>query len=401
MKAIRSYMLAGVMAAGALFGHAQDANRSGYFLEGYTYRHALNPALAPERNYVAIPVIGNFGVSAMSNVGVSTFLYQSQAHPGQLTTFLNKEVSADEFLGKLGKNNKLNARLGVNLFSFGFRGLGGYNTVNIGTRVEAGTNLPKDLFTFMKLGQTGPNTRYDFKNIRLKASGYAEIALGHQHKINKELSIGAKVKFLLGLAHLDANIKTMDVTLGHDKWAVRAQGEMSIGAGSGFYVPTNKESGKELDKMEKWNQIDYNGIEYNSFGLAGFGLGFDLGAVYDMSRFVDGLTLSASLLDLGWIGWNNAVKARTPETSWEFSGFNEIAIMEDQESQGYKNLEDQMEDMWDGLEDISSFEKVGNGGNTTALAATFSLGAEYKMPFYNKLTGAFLFSTHIAGVQSW
>ena len=74
-------MLAGVMAAGALFGHAQDANRSGYFLEGYTYRHALNPALAPERNYVAIPVIGNFGVSAMSNVGVSTFLYQSQAHP--------------------------------------------------------------------------------------------------------------------------------------------------------------------------------------------------------------------------------------------------------------------------------------------------------------------------------
>lgn len=26
---------------------------SGYFLEGYTYRHLMNPAFAPERNYVA------------------------------------------------------------------------------------------------------------------------------------------------------------------------------------------------------------------------------------------------------------------------------------------------------------------------------------------------------------
>lgn len=393
-------MLAGAIAAGALMGYAQDANRSGYFLDGYTFRHALNPAFAPERNYVSIPVLGNFGVSAMSNMGVNTFIYKSQAHPGQLTTFLNKEVSADEFLGKLNNNNNINARLGLNIISFGFRGLGGYNTVNIGTRVDVAANLPKDLFTFMKLGQTGPNTQYDFKNIRLKGSAYAEVALGHQHKITNELSIGAKVKFLLGIGHLDANIKTMDVTLGHDKWAVRAQGEMSIGAGSGLYVPTNKESGKDLDKVDKWNQIDYDGIEYNSFGLAGFGMAFDLGATYDMSRFVDGLTLSASLIDLGWIGWNNAVKACTPQTSWEFDGFKEVAIMDSQEPD-YKNLEDQLDDMWDGLEDVANFEKVGNGGNTTALAATFSLGAEYKMPFYRNLTGGFLFTQRFAGCFSW
>ena len=68
-------MLAGAVAAGALLGvNAQEANRSGYFLDGYTFRHAINPAFAPERNYVSIPVLGNFGVSAMSNVGVSTFI---------------------------------------------------------------------------------------------------------------------------------------------------------------------------------------------------------------------------------------------------------------------------------------------------------------------------------------
>lgn len=61
MKSIRQYMVAGVIAAGAFIGSAQEASRSGYFLEGYNFRHQLNPAFAPENNYVAIPVLGNLG----------------------------------------------------------------------------------------------------------------------------------------------------------------------------------------------------------------------------------------------------------------------------------------------------------------------------------------------------
>lgn len=393
-------MLAGAVAAGALFCQAQSANRSGYFLDGYTFRHELNPALASERNYVSIPVLGNIGVGLMSNVGVNTFIYKTPS--GQLTTFLNQSVNADEFLGKLGTNNKVNANLNLTILSAGFHAFGGFNTISIGTKVDVGVNLPKDLFTFMKLGQTGPNTRYDFKNIRVKANAYAEVAFGHQRKITPELSAGAKVKFLFGLAHADANIKTMDVTLGHDKWAVKAQGEMNLSAGSGLYVPTNYESGKELDNPEKYNQIDYDGIDYDSFGLTGFGMAFDLGATYDMSRFVEGLTLSAALTDLGWIGWSNTVKAQTPNTTWEFDGFHDIAVMSSQENEQNKSLDDQLDDMWDDLEDCTNFERVGTGSsNTTALAATLSIGAEYEMPFYKNLTGGFLFTQRIAGCFSW
>jgi hypothetical protein len=38
----------------------QNSLRSAYFLEGYTYRHQMNPAFASERNYVGMPVLGNF-----------------------------------------------------------------------------------------------------------------------------------------------------------------------------------------------------------------------------------------------------------------------------------------------------------------------------------------------------
>lgn len=393
-------MLVGVLAAGALMGEAQEANRSGYFLEGYTYRNILNPAFAPERNYVAIPVLGDLNFGVMSNVGVNTFLYKQGN--GQLTTFLNQSVDADEFLGKLGNMNKANFNFGVPIISVGFRGLGGYNTVSIGTHIDAGVSLPKDLFTFMKIGQSDANTQYNMKNIRFKANAYAEVALGHQRQITKELSVGAKVKFLFGLGYVDANVKQLDVTLGQKKWAVTAQGEMNMSAGSGLYVPTNAESGKELDNPSKQNQLDYDGIDYDSFSLAGFGMAFDLGATYDMSRFVDGLTLSAALLDLGWINWNNNVTARTPNTSWEFDGFKDVALNDAQEANGYKSLDDQLDDIWDDLEDCVNFEKVSsNSSRATALAATFSLGAEYKMPFYNRLTGGFLFTQRIAGPFSW
>lgn len=70
---------------------------SGYFLEGYTYRHLMNPAFAPERNYVAIPVIGNINVGAQSNVGLNTFIYPYGNN--KLTTFMNGNISSSEFLG--------------------------------------------------------------------------------------------------------------------------------------------------------------------------------------------------------------------------------------------------------------------------------------------------------------
>ncbi len=59
----------------------------------------------------------------------------------------------------------------------------------------------------MKLGQTGPDTRYDFSDIRINANAYAEIALGHQRKITDELNVGGKVKFLIGAGNADAHIK--------------------------------------------------------------------------------------------------------------------------------------------------------------------------------------------------
>lgn len=78
-----------LMAPAATF--AQQALRSGYFLEGYEYRHVMNPAFGPDRKgFVSFPFLGNINVGMSGNMGVSNFLYKTP--DGGLTTFLNESV---------------------------------------------------------------------------------------------------------------------------------------------------------------------------------------------------------------------------------------------------------------------------------------------------------------------
>lgn len=93
-----------LMAPAATF--AQQALRSGYFLEGYEYRHVMNPAFGPDRKgFVSFPFLGNINVGMSGNMGVSNFLYKTP--DGGLTTFLNESVTASDFLGGINQNNRL------------------------------------------------------------------------------------------------------------------------------------------------------------------------------------------------------------------------------------------------------------------------------------------------------
>lgn len=403
MKALKSLFIAAA-ATCALSASAQGAATTAYFLDGYTFRHELNPAFGGEHNYVSIPALGNIGVNMASNVGVNTFLYKTPAGSQyDLTTFMSPTVDANTFLKKLGNYSRITANLDLTILSGGFKAFHGYNTVSIGVRTDVGVSIPKDLFRFMKLGQTGPDTQYSFKNLKVSANAFAEIAFGHSRNIIPGLNAGAKVKFLLGVGGVSAKIDQMDIRMSDQQWLVKAKGSMDIAAGSGLRVPTKAEMGKDLDKPEMADEIDWDNIDYDNFGLSGFGMAFDLGATYDMpAGMFEGLQLSAALTDLGFISYSHAVKGSTADTEWTFDGFQNVAFDKNQLNYEENKLSQQFDNMWDDLQDAINFRRTDKDGSfTRGLGATLRLGAEYKMPFYKKLTGSFLFSTHIAGVQSW
>lgn len=389
------------LAAGcALSATAQEATRTAYFLDGYTYRHELNPAFAGDHNYISIPILSNINVGLQSNVGLNTFLYKTQ--PGsqyKLTTFMSPTVDADDFLGKLKDSNNINTNIDLSIFSFGFKGFKGFNTVSVGIHTDVGMCLPKDLFAFMKLGQTGDETRYSFDDLSVNANAYAEVALGHSHKINDKLNIGAKVKFLFGVGNVSAKISNMDVVLSNKQWHVNATGEMQMAAGSGLIVPTKHEAGTEYTNPNDADLIEWDDIDYDSFGLSGFGVGVDLGATYQL---LPNLQLSAAINDIGYMNWKNAVTAKTGTTEWTFDGFQDVAFIDKQPGYEDNKIDEQFDHLWDDLQDAVNFHRESTDGSySKALHATLRLGAEYGMPFYNNLTAGFLFSSYFAGPQSW
>ena len=383
---------AATLVASATTSLAQNYMRTSYFLEGSLYRHQLNPAFAPERNYFSMPfVLGNMNIGLQSTIGVSDFVYKTDN--GGLTTFMNSSVDAGEFLDGLKERNRINQTFDMNILSVGFRAWGGFNTITLSMREAVRANLPKDLFAFMKEGMTSGHTVYEFDDLGLSAMAYAELGLGHTRRINDDWVVGGKLKFLLGMARADVKINHMKMTMGEDEWSIEGDGEMNA-AVKGLTMPTKGDK----NAAEPNDEIDWDNIDLDSPGLTGFGMAIDLGATWKVR---DDLEVSAAINDLGFINWSNNIKANMGMKPWKFTGFQNIAV-NPADGNTNKELGDQFKDLGDDLEDCMNFKKTEEGGSRgTALGATLNLGALYTLPWYKNLKFGFLSSTYINGAYSW
>lgn len=380
------YILPAFALAGALATQAQTMN-SAYFLEGVSTRHQLNPSFGGERNYVGMPVISNFNLGLNGNIGLKDFVYKYNDPTGKYkyTTFMSPTVDAKKFLNNLPNNARLGLGMNLPVISVGFKGMGGYNTIGINTRLNLKGRVPKELFKFMKSGQTGDATNYNIKDLALNANAYAELALGHSRDINDQWRVGGKFKILLGGIYANMRVDEMNVRLAEDQWLISSKG--SLGVSGTEFVNGTDDFGNETDEIDD--------VETSFNGLGGFGLAIDLGATYKLD---DQWTFSAALLDLGFLSWKNVGKGSL-KGDYEFDGFNDF-VLDDDEGNG-NSLSDQFDQMQDDIEEAFKFVNDGKGSVLQGLAATLNLAAEYRMPFYDKFTAGLLWSTHFNRPYTW
>lgn len=378
IKHIASIALAVVLSAGV---SAQTTLNSSYFMEKMTKRNQLNPALKTPNNYVSMPSLGNFYLGVNSNLGLGTFLYPRD---NKLVTFLHESVPADEFLNKLTPNNTIELDLGIDLISFGFWAWGGQNTFNLALKSNTGAYLPREIFEFLKTGQEATGvTRYDMSNITATTSNYLELALGHARDITDKLSAGAKIKVLIGAAHAEARIDRMDISMSQNEWTIKQAGHLQ--ATSLLELTTDPETGEVTDYKVG-----------NNFGLAGFGLGFDLGATY---KLIDNLTLSAALTDIGFMRWNNLTRAETdPNKEFRFSGFDNIGAQDDEN--GDNPFEQKADQLGEDLKALTKFYKTDTQSVSNSLRTTLRVGAEYAV-LDNAISFGLLSTTRFVGYRTY
>lgn len=383
----------GMWAVGA---KAQTA-KSFYFLDGGFHNYQLNPAVKAERGFFS-STIGNWSLKTNSNFGLSNFLYPYG--DDKLTTFMSSTVSADEFLGSLPQSLQLSTEMGSTLFAAGFRLLGGYTTLGVTMNSATSMNIPRGFFEFAKKGFQ--EDYYSFSDINMRTMNYTAFTLGYSHEIVKGLRVGVNAKYLVGLAYANIHVDKLNVQMNGEKWMVETHASAEaalfteVSVEEGPMDEMNEPSIPMVDAFENFEGDDYKTL-LRALKPASSGFAVDLGIVYDMSAVVDGLTLSASLVDLGSIKWNYLTKASLKDSRVEFDGIEEI---DPNDFEG--SISEELEAIGQDVEEMFAMPySHGTTSGMTKLNPTMYLGAEYNMPFYRPFSVAVLYGKRYGDFGGW
>lgn len=405
-----------IMLICALSANAQFL-RTSYFMEGTHYRQQLNPALTPTKGYFNLPVIGAINAT----VGSTSLGYQDII---DIIDDGDDFYTKPDFMNRLKDNNKLNVNFSTEILSAGWYKGKNFWSFNIGLRADIGASLTKNMFTFLNEMETVEenwrNSNYDISNQRLNINTYAEVGLGLSRQINSRLTVGGRVKVLLGIGNMDLKLNNVSMSANlpsdaeianwsnADYWsnlspqeAVKQATELKAKFNN-YHANLNvgaelKSSFKGLELKEEDGKDYVTDFDFDSgkLGIAGYGFGIDLGASY---KVLDNLTVSASVLDLGFISWSKSstkiasanpdpinIKGSTYTGQIDPSDFQTVVNAVNQlqnDAQGY------MDRVTNG--DVLDYDMLqlevadAKESRKSRLASTVVVGAEYGL-FENKL----------------
>lgn len=340
--------------------------RTSYFMEGSNQRMQLNPALMPGRGYVNIPIIGSLNATVNSGSLGYKDITDIIANSNDGDYFMS-----DDFMNRLDATNNLNVNLSTDILAAGWYKGKNFWSVNVGLRNDADALIPKSMFQFMNKMNSrefGDNLS-DYLNInetingqKFEMNSYAEVGLGFARNITKRLSVGGKVKMLLGVGSLKLDINRIHVETPSAASGNIAKASIQVDA-------TLENSSKFIEISENANRGYVDDIDLGRFGFAGYGGAIDLGISY---RLLDKLTLSASVLDLGFIKWaesNTSISRANREQTYN--------LFDPMERREFKNIVNSGEILnYDMLQlKTEKNEKSHTGG----LTSTMVFGAEYAL----------------------
>lgn len=343
---------------------AQDLE-TGYFLGGNPYAFRLNPAFQSERNIFSLG-LGQTGLGTWSNLGFNTLFYPDETD-GQLYTFLNDRVDAGDFLQKIKNVNKLDLDARLNLLTLGFWAGSQFITLDFNVRSMNALTVPYDIFSFWKEGTESRN-EFDFSGLGIRSQTFAEAAVGWSRNFDDLFSVGFRIKALVGALELNSVAQSMKLATSDNRWYVQA--ESYLHGSSPSLVYSYDDNGNPDPST-----IELDGDEW---GPAGYGGALDLGFSWNVLPY---LTLSASVLDLGAIRWNRELQFVSPESSYTWAP-------SEREDPGSEDWESEFNDALDGLTSVFRFKDATGTEGATAEMLPFQvyLGAEFRMPFYDRLS---------------
>lgn len=354
--------------------------RSTYFMEGAQYRLQLNPALAPDRGYVNLPVMGHVEASFHSNsVGIDDMsdVLKNADDADYFTT--------DKFYGQLKDMNSVKATAVTDLIAAGWWHGRSFMSINVSVKADGNMNIPLGMFSLLR-DMKGMNHN-DYSNYMrevgsgdLNVNAYTELGFGYAHVINEHVTLGGRVKGLLGHGNVNfkldkAIVKTNLEGLSSDMdWSTADPMELAQATGSASVdvVASLESTAHGLNYIVNGNgYIDDVEFKPGKMGVSGLGAAMDLGLEFNPNSM---FSLSAAVTDLGFIKWNKGssvtAHSNTADLNYDSSNPGDLLRFSDVVATGKVFNLDMMRLYIDDQEAKS---------RTTSLTASMALGAECRL----------------------
>lgn len=341
-----------------------------YFMENVPIRNSLNPAFQPiNQYYLSLPIIG----FTQFNIGNNSLTFKDVIYEynGQTISFLHPNGDINRFYNTLKSTTNIRADFQTNLLSFGFRSKKSYWNFSLVEKVDGYLGIPKDFAKLSLFGTTSiDNNTFNLSALQTDITAYTEAGIGYSNYLNDNLSVGIKVKFLMGSANFSNANNSLAMQLGMNEWIVNGSGSANISSPVRIDIANNYQSVAIYPPTRLANWLK----------PSGYGTGIDLGAVYSLS---DRINLSASIVDLGFIKWTKNVRNINYGIDYTFDGVAQISSS--QGSNSLKNVyshlttESYLVDSLTNAIQTSANQSISNNSYFTGTTCKLNLGVEYDL----------------------
>lgn len=367
----RIVLLAGLIVLFAGLTRAQDGNNTSYFLSNLPQQYRLNPAYQPEyKVFIGLPGLSGISVNYLN----SSFTAEDMLYKQKDSVY----IDIDKFYNSLHKRNYIYFNNENSIFSLGVKAKSWYGTLDITQKNDFIFRYNKDLFTFLKYGNTN-NSSIELGKLGVNANSYLEIALGLSKKVNQKLTVGARLKFLMGIANVHMTDSDLDIVTEKDG-TMRLHSRQNIRLSAPVQI-RNERTGQPfpLNQPIEWDDFDF---DTDNLGISDFlhaknpGFAIDLGGEYQLNEKVK---LFASLTDLGFIHWgnkdNNYNFYQDARFVWEGA---DISNSLNENNEGHISVDSAFTKLTDDLKDNFRLKNKG-GAYNTMLSPKLYMGATYQL----------------------
>lgn len=340
----KPHIVAGLFLLAGVTAYSQTEGTL-YFMNSLPQVVEANPAIMPRyKTSIGLPAISSFG-GVYANNGFAL---------GDYITNVDgvSRINLSEWTKSLAEKNYLNLSVYADIFRVGLRiSPKWYIMASSTVKQYNSTMIPKGLATILVDGTASIVDSYSNTSPQAELFSYVQTSLGAAYQINDKITVGGRIKYLNGLTSVTTENSSLIVQV-DNTYQITVTGDVKINTAG----------------VTKTGQGNYE-FDYDFGNNTGWGL--DVGATF---KFMEKLTLSASINDLGFITWRNNTHQYSldPATAqYKFSGFDVNQLLND--NSGY--LKQQLDSLAEKFEMMESSAE----SYTTSLPAKFYLAGKYEL----------------------